>query len=157
MKPLLIATALLVIPAAVPTAALAQVAAGALPNTFDRPAQVATARPAAPVAVAAAPAPAPVPENAASEDTLRAIIGSAQSGAINYALMTEGLATQMRQQEAALTPIIQGFGNLVAVDFVGGQNGIDVFAVAFANASTEWLISLNDEGKVSALRFRPAE
>jgi anthranilate synthase component 2 len=53
-------------------------------------------------------------------------------------------------------PLIVGFGPVLAVDFVGNQNGADLFAVIFANAATEWVIGFNEAGKVAALLFRPA-
>ena len=151
MKPILLAAAVLLL---IPAAAHAQVAAGALPNTFDDPA----AR-----AQAATPAPAPAapmasePASAQSEDLLRTLIASAQAGAMDYSLMTDDLAAKVREQEATVTPIIVGFGALVTVDFVGSQDRNDLFAVTFANAETEWVIGVNDDGKVAALLFRPAE
>ncbi|NJC40642.1 hypothetical protein GGQ87_000900 [Brevundimonas alba] len=150
MKPLLLAAAVLLLPAA----AHAQVAAGAVPNTFDGPA--AQTAPAQPAPAPAAPAVSNTPANAASEEMLRTLIAGAQAGAMDYSLMTEGLAAAIKPQEATVTPLIQGFGALVSLDFVGSQNGIDVFSAVFANAATQWLIGI-DEGKVSALRFRPAE
>ncbi len=148
MKPLLIAAALILAPAA----AQAQVAAGSVPNTFDRPAQGApraTPRP-------APAAPATTPINPKAEETLRAIIASAQTGAMDYSTMTDNLAGQVRQQEAQVLPLIRGFGALQAVDFVGSQDGADLFAVVFANAATQWIIGFDDDGKVAALLFRPA-
>ena len=153
MKPILLAAVLLLAPAA----AQAQVAAGALPNTFDDPA--ARAQPVAPAPAPAAPA-APMasePASAASEDILRTLIASAQAGTIDYSLMTEDLAAKVREQEATVTPIIEGFGTLVAVDFVGSRERNDLFSVTFANAATEWVIGIDDAGKVAALLFRPAE
>ena len=148
MKPLLIAAALLFLPAA----AQAQVAAGTMPNSFDNPAGAAQP----------APAPAPVaapatPVNARSEDVLREIIAGAQAGTINYALMTDDLAGRLRSQEAAIRPLIAGFGPVQAVDFVGSQDGADLFAVTFSNAATQWVIAFNETDKVAALLFRPAE
>ncbi|MBU1383634.1 MAG: hypothetical protein KKG14_07905 [Alphaproteobacteria bacterium] len=148
MKPLLLAAAVLLF---APAAAHAQVAAGALPNTFDRPAMPVQA--VEPVS----PAPAAAPLNPAAEDTLRKVIAGAQTGAIDYTLMTDDLAEKVREQEATVTPLIQGFGVLVAVDFLGSQEGMDGFAVTFAEAATEWMIALNDEGKITGLLFRPAE
>ena len=147
MKPLLIAAALLLLPAA----AQAQVAAGSMPNSFD-----------APGAARAAPAPAPVaapptPVNARSEDVLREIIAGAQAGTINYALMTDDLAGRLRSQEATIRPLIAGFGPVQAVDFVGSQDGADLFAVIFSNAATQWVIAFNETDKVAALLFRPEE
>jgi hypothetical protein len=147
MKPLLIAAALLLLPAG----ARAQVAAASMPNSFDGPVRVAPV--AAPVAAPAAPAPA----NPRAEAVLRDIIAGAQAGTIDYAVMTEDLAGKVREQEASIQPLIVGFGPVQAVDFVGSQNGADLFAVIFANAATEWVIGFNEADKVAALLFRPAE
>ncbi|GLS00554.1 hypothetical protein GCM10007859_05610 [Brevundimonas denitrificans] len=145
MKPLLIAAALLLLPAA----AQAQVAAASMPNSFDAPA---TAARAAPVLAAA-----PTPANPRAEDVLREIIAGAQAGTIDYSLMSDDLAARVREQEAAIQPLIAGFGPVQAVDFVGNQNGADLFAVIFANAATQWVIGFNEADKVAALLFRPAE
>ena len=146
MKPLLIAALLLA-----PAAAHAQVAAGSMPNSFDAPGAARAAPAAAPVA-----AP-PTPVNARSEDVLREIIAGAQAGTINYALMTDDLAARLRSQEAAIRPLISGFGPVQAVDFVGSQDGADLFAVTFSNAATQWVIAFNETDKVAALLFRPEE
>ena len=143
MKPLLIAAALLLAPAA----AHAQVAAGSMPNSFDAPGAARAAPVAAP----------PTPVNARSEDVLREIIAGAQAGTINYALMTDDLAARLRSQEAAIRPLISGFGPVQAGDFVGSQDGADLFAVTFSNAATQWVIAFNETDKVAALLFRPAE
>ena len=150
MKPILLAAAAVLL---VPAAAHAQVAAGALPNTFDDPAaRTAPATPApAPAATSAEPAH---PE---SENILRTLIASAQAGAMDYALMTDDLAGKVRAQEAAIKPVIDGFGALVAVDFVSSRERNDLFSVTFANAATEWVIGVNDDGKVAARLFRPAQ
>jgi hypothetical protein len=147
---------------ALPSAAFAQVAAGSVPNPFDRPAgaPVPSARPA--TQAPAAPAPAevtlsPTPANAASEDTLRSVIASLQAGTPDYSLMTTDLATQMRTREATILPLIKGFGTIQSFDFAGSRNEADVFVVNFASAETEWFIGMDDDGKVAALLFRPAQ
>ena len=147
MKPLLIAAALLLLP----TGAQAQVAAASMPNSFDGPARVAQTAP--PAAVPAATAPA----HPRAEAVLRDIIAGAQAGTIDYALMSDDLAARVREQEATIQPLIAGFGLVQAVDFVGSQNGADLFAVIFANAATEWVIGFNEADKVAALLFRPAQ
>lgn len=131
-----------------PVAAQAQVAAGNVPNTFERPAQAAPAPTAVP--------PVTAPANARSEETLRTLIAGARTGALDYSLMTGDLAGKVREQEAQLTPLIQSFGALQAVDFVGSQNGADLFVVTFANAATQWVIGFEGD-KVAALLFRPAQ
>jgi hypothetical protein len=147
MKPLLIAMALLLLPAG----AQAQVAAASMPNSFDGPVRVAQV--AAPAVAPSAPAPA----NPRAEAVLRDIIAGAQAGTIDYALMSDDLAARVREQEATIQPLIAGFGLVQAVDFVGSQNGADLFAVVFANAATDWVIGFNEADKVAALLFRPAE
>jgi len=156
MKPLLLAAAVLLL---APAAAHAQVAAGSVPNTFDDPNARARA--------ASGPTPAPQtppaaelsPERAseASEETLRILVDELQAGALDYGRMTDDLAAKVREQEGVVTPLVQGFGALVSVAFVGSRDNIDVFNVIFAGAETQWLIGLTPEGKVSALLFRPAE
>ena len=150
MKPILLAAAVLLL---IPAAAHAQVAAGALPNTFDDPA----ARTAQATPAPAAAATSAEPAHPESENILRTLIASAQAGAMDYALMTDDLAGKVRAQEAAIKPVIDGFGALVAVDFVSSRERNDLFSVTFANAATEWVIGVNDDGKVAALLFRPAE
>ncbi|MDP1912368.1 hypothetical protein [Brevundimonas sp.] len=153
MKPLLIAAALLF----GPVAAQAQVAAGSLPNSFDAPAQAPRAA-AVPVAGATPAVPAvQAPANPRSEEVLREIIAGAQAGTIDYSLMTDDLAAKVREQETAIQPLIAGFGPVQAVDFVGAQNGADLFAVTFSNAATQWVIGFTEADKVAALLFRPAE
>lgn len=154
MKTLLLAAALLLVPAA----ASAQIAAGTVPNTFDSPAQTATQTPAAPAA-AAAPAAllSTTPANAASEDTLRDFIAGVQAGEIDYAVFTEDLAGKVREQEAAITPVMKGLGAIQAVDFVGARDGVDLYAITFATAETEWMIGFDETGKVAALLFRPKQ
>ncbi|MDP2765404.1 MAG: hypothetical protein Q8O54_11285 [Brevundimonas sp.] len=149
MKSLLLAAAALLI---APVAAQAQVAAGSVPNPFDRPAEARTAQPATPPA-----AEIPAPANARSEDVLREIIAGAQAGTIDYSLMTDDLAGKMREQEAQIRPLIEGFGPVQAVDFVGNQGEADRFVVVFTNAATEWVIGFDEADKVAALLFRPAE
>lgn len=153
MKPLLLAAAVLLIaPVVSVSGAHAQVAAGSVPNSFDAPtAAPAQAAPPAPAAAAVAPV------NPASEEALRTIIAGAQAGTVDYALMTDDLAAKVREQEATVLPLIQGFGPLVSLGFVGSQNGADLYGAVFANAATQWVIGFNDEGKVAALLFRPAE
>lgn len=161
MKPLLLAAVLL----ATPVVANAQVAAGSVPNTFDRPAT----QPARPAATPAARAPAARPAagqtealspnriSVNSEGALRAFIRGAQAGEIDYAVMSDDLASQVRQQESAVTPIVQGFGAIEEVRFMGSRGTADQYAITFANGATEWMIGFNEDGKIAALLFRPAE
>ncbi len=149
MKPLLLAAALVLL---LPAAAQAQVAAASLPNSFEAPAPAPAARATAP-AIPAASAPA----NPRAEEVLREIIAGAQAGTVNYSLMTDDLAARLRAQEATIRPLIEGFGPVQAVDFVGTQDGADLFAVTFTSVATQWVIAFNETDKVAALLFRPAQ
>jgi hypothetical protein len=143
MKPLMIAAALLLVPAA----AHAQVAAGTMPNTFDRPAAQPPAR----------PAPSPVSTtraNPQSEAALRAYIAGAQAGRVDYSVMSTDLASQLRGREAEMRPVLQRLGALQGLEFVGSRDGLDLFAAVFANGRTQWMVGFNDADKVDALLFR---
>ena len=139
-----------------PGAALAQVAAGAMPNSFDRPAQAAP-QPAPAPAAAAAPALSPTPANAGSEDILRGVIAGLQAGTTDYSIMSDDLARQVREQAPAIKTLLESLGAVQAVDFAGSENGADLYVVNFANARTDWIIGINEAGKVAALLFRPSE
>lgn len=135
------------------------VSAGTLPNTFDAPApapmRAAPIPDAAPVE-AAQSAPTSPAVIAATETALKATIAAGQSGTLNYADMTDDLATQVRPRAATLTPIIQSFGSLKSVEHRGRENGAELFLVTFDNAVTQWIVGLNAEGKIAVLLFRPA-
>jgi hypothetical protein len=157
MKPTLMKTALAAALLLAPVPAVAQAAAGAVPNAFDRPAQSATtqARPAP-----AAPAPtgaAQAPDIARSEEALRAVIAAAQGTGFDYADFTTGLGTQIRQQEAQVIPLIKGFGAVKTVEYVRQEGEAQMFKVTFDNQVTEWMIGFDAEDKIAALLFRPAE
>ena len=144
---------------ALPSAAFAQVAAGSVPNTFDRPAGAlsAAAQAPAPAPQAAAEPLSPTPANAASEEALRTIISGLQAGTPDYSLLTDDLATQLRAQAPTILPLMQGFGAIQSFDFAGSRSGADLFVINFANAQTEWIVGMDEGGKVAALLFRPAE
>jgi hypothetical protein len=145
--------AALVVPAAASAQSLG--AAGTLPNTFDRPAQSAPV--AAPRAAPAAPAaPSDPAKVAAAETALKATIAAMQAGAPNYDAMTPDLAAKVREQAANMAPLVQSFGALNGVSHVATQNGAELFLVMFANAPTQWIIGLSQEGKIGVLLFRPA-
>lgn len=144
MKTALIAgLALLLSPAAV----LAQTgpAAANLPNSFDQTA----AAPAAPAIVQAM-------ADERSEDALRDFIAGAAAGEIDTANLSDDLITAISAQADQVTTLIQSFGAVQAVTFVGNRDGADLFSVLFENAETEWMIGFNDDGKIGALLFRPA-
>jgi len=155
-KILLAAAALMLVPAALGGPALAQVAAGAVPNSFDAPAQGQSQGQSQP-RPQPAPAPTAAPDVARGEEALRDIIADAQGDGFDYSVFTTNLAAQIRQQSAQVTPLIKGFGAVRSVAFVRQEGEAQLFRVVFDNQDTEWLIGFDDQDRVAALLFRPAE
>ncbi len=130
-------------------------AAATLPNTFDGPsAATAVAAPLPPPVVA--PTQEEVTQADMAEGALRAVIGDLAQGRIDDALFTPELASRLRPQLSTLRPVVQGFGEIGQIEPQGVSNGATQFLVTFENAVTQWVVGLNDEGRVSALLFRPA-
>lgn len=134
-----------------PSGAPGPAAAATLPNTFDGPVSAAVVAP--PVN---APSQAEVTQADMAEGVLRVVIADLAQGELDAELFTTELANRLRPQLATLRPVVQGFGALETIEPQGLNNGASQFLVTFANAATQWVIGLNDEGRVSALLFRPA-
>jgi hypothetical protein len=134
-------------PAASPTAA------ATIPNTFDTPVRPVTL---APAASAAGPTQDEVTQADMAEGALRVVIADLAEGEIDAELFTTDLANRLRPQLPTLRPIVQGFGALELIEPQGLSNGTNQFLVTFENAATQWIVGLNDEGRVAALLFRPA-
>jgi septal ring-binding cell division protein DamX len=128
-------------------------AAATIPNTFDTPARPVTPPPAA---SAAGPTQDEVTQADMAEGALRVVIADLAEGELDAALFTTDLANRLRPQLPTLRPIVQGFGALELIEPQGLSNGANQFLVTFENAATQWIVGLNDEGRVSALLFRPA-
>lgn len=128
-------------------------AAATIPNTFDAPAQ-----PVTPPSAASATDPTQddVTQADMAEGKLRMVIADLAEGEIDAALFTTDLANRLRPQLPTLRPIVQGFGALELIEPQGLSNGANQFLVTFENAATQWILGLNDEGRVAALLFRPA-
>lgn len=124
-------------------------AAATLPNSFDGPA-------ARPVAAPAPTAAAQAPDVARSTEALRAVVAAAQAGGFDYTAFSPNLAEQVRAREAQFLPLIQGFGALQSVEFVGQERGADLFLLTFDQARTQWIIAFNEEDQIAVLLFRPA-
>lgn len=139
-RSLTFAAILLVSAVALP--ASAQVAAGTLRDPFAQPAP----RAAAPTAPAA-------PREGA-EDALRSVIEGAQGDGIDMALFTPTMAAKVADEN--LAEPIKDWGVVRAVDFVGSERGADLFAVSFDKAETQWIVGLDDTGKIGLLMFREA-
>ena len=152
-----------------PGLALAQsgAAAGAVPNSFDAPAQThgqtqaqtrgqaqgqtQTVRP------GSAASDAQAPDVARSQEALRGVIAAAQGAGFDYSVFTPDLASKIRQQAAQVTPLIKSFGALKSVDYQRQEGEAQLFKVTFDNQVTEWMIGFDAEDKIAALLFRPAE
>ena len=159
MKTALIAYFLLLAPAPV-LAQSSGAAAGAVPNSFDAPAAQATTPAPRPAPQPSGPAPAPAAspaDIAKGEAALRDIIGDIQGAGLDYSLFTENLATQIREQSAQVTPLIKSFGALGDIEHQRAEGQAQLYRATFENQVTEWLIGFDEDGKIAALLFRPAE
>ncbi|MBC6982812.1 hypothetical protein [Caulobacter sp. 17J80-11] len=92
---------------------------------------------------------------AREEAALRTVIAQFQAGKPDYDQMEPRLADAVKAQPAVVT-MVQGFGALEHVDYVGVVNGAQHFRVGFATAETDWFIALSPAGKIAGLVFRPA-
>lgn len=161
MKTALIASLLLLAPAPV-LAQSSGAAAGAVPNSFDGPAAQATTPAPRPAPQPSGP-PAPTAPAASAADiakgeaALRDIIGDIQGAGLDYSVFTENLATQIRQQSAQVTPLIKSFGDLREIEHQSAEGQAQLYRATFENQVTEWLIGFDEDGKIAALLFRPAE
>jgi hypothetical protein len=155
MKTILI-VALALTAVAAPHAALSQVAAGAVANTFDGAAQVPPVQ--TPAQAQAEPqTQAQAPDIARAEDALRNVIASAQGAGFNYAVFTPDLGGRMRQLAPQLIPLIKSFGEVRSVDFMAAEGDAQLFRITFDNKVTEWMILFDPEDRIAGLRFRPVE
>ena len=123
-------------------------AAATLPNSFDPPVSAPPVAPATPAV--------PTTEVAMAEATLRAVIEQLRAGEVSATLYTPDLAERLSGQIATLSPILVGYGAIQSVEAQGTLDGTGRFLVLFEEAATQWMIGLDDEGRIAALLFRPA-
>jgi predicted component of type VI protein secretion system len=162
MKTALIASFLLLAPAPVLAQSSGAAAAGAVPNSFDAPAAQATTPAPRPTPQPSGPpaqrAPTASPADIAKgEAALRDLIGDIQGAGLDYSVFTDNLAAQIREQSAQVTPLIKSFGELREIDHQRAEGQAQLYRATFENQVTEWLIGFDDDGKIAALLFRPAE
>ena len=125
----------------------ADVAAANLPNAFSGgPAT-------APAAVAPTAQP-PAVADPRTEPALRAVIAAVKAGPLDTALFTENVAAQMPDQEPPLRALLDGKGELVTIVHRGQRNGADIYQALFENGDTQWVIGVDDAGKVAVFLFR---
>lgn len=123
------------------------VAAANLPNAFGG----------GPAAAPAAVVPAAQPPAAAdprTEPALRAVIAAVKAGPLDAAMFTENVAAQIPDQEAPLRALLDGKGELVTIVHRGQHNGADIYQALFENGDTQWVIGVDDAGKVAVFLFR---
>lgn len=93
--------------------------------------------------------------SAGSEEALRRLIMQHQQRSIDYAGMSEALASLVRAEASVITTELDMAGALQVIRFKGvGRDGCDVYDVGFANGETEWRIALARDGKISSLSVR---
>jgi len=142
----------------IPVPALAQAAAGSVPNAFDRPAQSQNApQQPAPVRPAPAAPSAQAPDVARAEEALRAVIASVQGAGFDYSVFTPTLAERIRQMAPEVTPLIKSWGAVRTVTPEQAEGDAYLFKIVFDNQPTEWMIVFDPENKIAGLRFRPVE
>jgi uncharacterized protein len=90
-----------------------------------------------------------------SEAALRRIIGELKSGSVDEAELEPQILAAIRQQLPAVRALLDQLGALQRVEFVGPQNGAEIYRATFANGSTLWAIALSFGGKIAVLSFRP--
>ena len=133
----------------------AQTAAATLPNSFGEPdavpAEVQT-RTGPPL-----PLSKQAPDIVRAQEALRAVIGSLQSDEIDYSVFSPGLAEQIRGRAAEFAPRVRALGAIQAIEHRGQQDGADLFRVVFEKQATDWVIAFDDEDRIAALLYRPAQ
>lgn len=124
------------------------VAAANLPNAFGG-----GGRAAAPAAVVPAAQP-PAAADPRTEPALRAVIAAVKAGPLDAAMFTENVAAQIPDQEAPLRALLDGKGELVTIVHRGQHNGADIYQALFENGDTQWVIGVDEAGKVAVFLFR---
>jgi len=130
------------------------VAAARLPNAFGQPVRATPA----PQPVAQPSSPAPSPTEAAdprSEAALRGVIAAAQAETLDYAVFTPGVGETMQQgQGQTLMDMVENMGALRTLVFAGRQNGADLYRARFEAGDTQWIVGMDEAGKIAVFLFR---
>ena len=99
-------------------------------------------------------APSPAAVDPRTEPALRAVIAAVRAGPLDPGLFTENVAAQMPQQEPPLRALLDGKGELVTIVHRGQRNGADIYQALFENGDTQWVIGVDEAGKVAVFLFR---
>ncbi|ATQ43695.1 hypothetical protein [Caulobacter mirabilis] len=111
--------------------------------------------------LAAAPAFAQTPAAAApttaqAEALLKKTIADIQAGKPDYASMSEGLVTAMKEQAGA-TEQLKALGPVKTLTRVGTGENPWTWTVAFeAGVSLNWILAIGSDGKIAGLQVVPA-
>lgn len=132
--------------------------AATLPGAFDESAAAASAQAQAQAQASPRGAPAaPASDVARAEAALRGVIAAFQTNQIDYGVFSADLADQIRAQAGQVAPMVQQFGALKSIEHRGRDGGADLFRVVFDKQATDWVIAFNEDGRIAALLFRPAQ
>jgi len=129
-------------------------AAASLPNTFDGP--TAITAPSAQPPAAPTTTPGQVTDADIAEGVLRVVIADLKAGEIDETLFTPDMAARMATQLTTIRPLLEGYGEITAMEAQGVREGAAQYQVTFEDVVTQWVIGLNDNGLIAALLFRPA-
>jgi pimeloyl-ACP methyl ester carboxylesterase len=86
---------------------------------------------------------------------LREIIRQLREGNPDYSTLEPQLEQAIRQQLPSVRALLDKLGALQRVEFIGNQNGADLYRGVFANGVTIWAIAMSPSSKIAALSFRP--
>lgn len=91
-----------------------------------------------------------------SEDALRRIIKATQSGVPDSDLMSDGLMKHFNEQLLDNKRVLRAWGEIQSIRFngVSQADDCDVFDVKFAEAETEWRLSMSDTSIIESASFR---
>jgi hypothetical protein len=91
-----------------------------------------------------------------SDKVVRRVLEELRAGKPNYDLMTTAFAGVVRQSLTQFQGTMTQLGALQSLTFKGvGPQGADIFEVKFDNGLWECRISLDSDGKVAGIGFRP--
>src|SRR5262249_61859222 len=78
-----------------------------------------------------------------TETVLREIIAQLRAGNPDYANLEPQLEQAIRQQMPNIRALLDQLGPLQRLEFIGTQNGLDLYRGVFANGAMTWAIGLS--------------
>lgn len=76
-----------------------------------------------------------------------------QAGSPNYDEMEPLLRAAVQNQFSSVQPRLSSLGKVQTVEFMGEQNGQDIYNVKFERGALAWGIQLSANGKILSLYF----